>query len=169
MLIDESTRFNSEFVRVKIACRDDNEVPESTEGTLGLFVYDFFFELESPDLQEGEAQKIGVKADDTCSTEPKILQKTDHTVCVLCDVGDKLGEKQPRGQYPCQTQLPSSWEKWKTYAADTKWVRPATDISRENVEGYEEEEVIPAATYEPTGSSEEYKAQVSRILGEDAE
>ena len=47
MVIDESTRFNREFVRVKIACRNVDLVPASAECALGLFLYDFFFEKET--------------------------------------------------------------------------------------------------------------------------
>ena len=46
MEIDESTRYKTEFVRIKIACRDVHEVPASAEGNLGIYIYDFFFELE---------------------------------------------------------------------------------------------------------------------------
>lgn len=36
------------FVRVRIACRDIYEVPDSAEGNLGLNIFDFFYELEEP-------------------------------------------------------------------------------------------------------------------------
>jgi hypothetical protein len=44
--IDENTRYNPDFVRVKISCRDVMEVPESHEGNLGLYIYDFLYERE---------------------------------------------------------------------------------------------------------------------------
>jgi hypothetical protein len=44
--IDESTRFNPEYVRIKIACRDVMEIPESAEGNLGLYIFDLFYEKE---------------------------------------------------------------------------------------------------------------------------
>jgi hypothetical protein len=44
--IDESTRFNPEFVRIKIVCRDVLEIPESAEGNLGMYIFDFFYERE---------------------------------------------------------------------------------------------------------------------------
>ena len=46
MEIDESTRYKTEFVRIKIDCRDVHEVLASAEGNLGIYIYDFFFELE---------------------------------------------------------------------------------------------------------------------------
>ena len=42
LVIDENTRFRQDFVRVKIACRDVNQVPSSVECNLGLYIYDFF-------------------------------------------------------------------------------------------------------------------------------
>jgi preprotein translocase subunit YajC len=44
--IDENTRYNPDYVRVKIACREIAEVPESAEGNLGMFIFDFFYERE---------------------------------------------------------------------------------------------------------------------------
>lgn len=41
--IDEKTRHKNDYVRVKIACRDVTLVPASTESSLGLMIYDFFF------------------------------------------------------------------------------------------------------------------------------
>jgi len=61
--IDEQTRFRHDYVRVKIACRDIRQVPPSAECNLGLFIYDFFFELEDTELQEpiplNTATKVG--------------------------------------------------------------------------------------------------------------
>lgn len=61
--IDEKSRFRSDYVRVKIACRDASLVPSSAEGTLGMMIYDFFFEREVTDEIDKEAIKIGVKDD----------------------------------------------------------------------------------------------------------
>ena len=46
MDIDEKTRFRADYVRVKIACRDISRVPKTTDGALGLYIYDFTFERE---------------------------------------------------------------------------------------------------------------------------
>ena len=61
--IDEQTRFRHNYVRVKIACRDIRQVPLSAECNIGLFIYDFFFELEDNEAQEpiplNTATKVG--------------------------------------------------------------------------------------------------------------
>jgi hypothetical protein len=46
MAVDENSRFNTEYVRMKIACREVEAIPESAEGCLGMHIYDFFFERE---------------------------------------------------------------------------------------------------------------------------
>ena len=60
--IDENTRFRHDFVRVKIACRDLSQVPPSAECNLDLFIYDFFFEIEKPDQQKIQSEKLATKA-----------------------------------------------------------------------------------------------------------
>lgn len=40
--IDETTRNRNDFVRIKLACRDVSQVPNSAENTLGMLIYDFF-------------------------------------------------------------------------------------------------------------------------------
>ena len=64
MVIDEGTRFNNDFVMVKIACRNVNLVPPSVESTLGLFLYDFYFEREEPNEEDHDplAAKITTNA-----------------------------------------------------------------------------------------------------------
>jgi hypothetical protein len=59
--IDESTRHNAEFVRVKIACRNVLEVPPIAEGTLGLNLFDFHYETETCIKEQGDKTKEGVK------------------------------------------------------------------------------------------------------------
>jgi hypothetical protein len=44
-------------VRIKFACRDAMEVPESAEGNLGLYIYDFFYEREALNSYHGEKSK----------------------------------------------------------------------------------------------------------------
>ncbi|CAN6332099.1 unnamed protein product [Urochloa humidicola] len=63
MMIDEKTRLKSDYVRMRIACRDATKVPTSVEGTLGLKIYDFFFEREVLDEMPEDGAKIGVQAD----------------------------------------------------------------------------------------------------------
>ena len=59
--IDEKTRYSHEFVKIKIACRDIYVVPETVESTLGVFIYDFAFELEEDAEQREHKLKSGVK------------------------------------------------------------------------------------------------------------
>jgi len=64
MVIDEGTRFNNDFLMVKIACRNANLVPPSVESSLGLFLYDFYFEREGPNEEDHDplAAKITTNA-----------------------------------------------------------------------------------------------------------
>lgn len=62
--IDEKSRNRSDYVRVKIACRDVLRVPVSAESTLGMNIYDFFFEREIHDESQPEERKVGVQIED---------------------------------------------------------------------------------------------------------
>ena len=42
--IDEGSRYRYDYVRLRIACRDVSKVPETAEGTLGMYIIDFGFE-----------------------------------------------------------------------------------------------------------------------------
>jgi len=46
LAIDEKYRFRTDYVRINLACRDITQVPAVAESTLGLKIYDFFFERE---------------------------------------------------------------------------------------------------------------------------
>jgi hypothetical protein len=59
MDIDEKTRYNPEFVRIKIACRDVEAVPESAEGNLGIYIYDFFYEKEEDEENNRRREREG--------------------------------------------------------------------------------------------------------------
>lgn len=61
MEIDEKTRFKAEFVRVKIACRDVQKVPNIAEGTLGIHLHDLIFEHEVPERQTIKTLSSGIK------------------------------------------------------------------------------------------------------------
>lgn len=54
--IDEKTRFGVDYVRLRIACRDITKVPKTTEGVLGLTLYDFSFEREI--FEEGNVKVL---------------------------------------------------------------------------------------------------------------
>ena len=76
--IDEKTRYSHEFVRIKIACKDIYAIPETVESTLGVFIYDFAFELEEDAEQKEHRLKSGVKIHEyELQPSPK-KQKMDH-------------------------------------------------------------------------------------------
>lgn len=62
--IDEKSRPRNEFVRARIAYRDVKAVPGVVESSLGLFIYDFFFEREVQKDEEEEKLSNEVKVDD---------------------------------------------------------------------------------------------------------
>jgi hypothetical protein len=59
VVVDEKTRLKNEVVRVKIACRYVVQVPAVAEGSLGMWLYDFFFEREVVDEMQGKKDKEG--------------------------------------------------------------------------------------------------------------
>ncbi|CAL4976870.1 unnamed protein product [Urochloa decumbens] len=68
--IDEKTRYRDDYVKMRIACRDVTQVPEVAESSLGLFIYDFFFERET--VEPAQAQQpvspVGASKMDNCET-----------------------------------------------------------------------------------------------------
>jgi len=79
MAIDESTRFNKKYVRVKIACRNVDMVLASTENTLELFIYDFFFERELSQDERVDHPKTKIPSE-THDLQPSPKKpRTDHT------------------------------------------------------------------------------------------
>jgi hypothetical protein len=63
--IDERTRLRNEYVRARIACRDVTVVPGVVEGSLGLFLYDFFFEREIHSEEDEQFLETGIRIDDS--------------------------------------------------------------------------------------------------------
>ncbi|KAL5665135.1 hypothetical protein ACJX0J_025243, partial [Zea mays] len=63
--IDERTRLRNEYVRARIACRDVTAVPGVVEGSLGLFLYDFFFEREIHSEEDEQSLETGIRVDDS--------------------------------------------------------------------------------------------------------
>lgn len=61
--IDERTRMNTDYVRVRIACRDINLVSASAESSLGLKIYDFFYEREVEEEVRPDIGKTGIRTD----------------------------------------------------------------------------------------------------------
>ncbi|PWZ08767.1 hypothetical protein Zm00014a_022650 [Zea mays] len=63
--IDERTRLRNEYVRARIACRDVTAVPGVVESSLGLFLYDFFFEREIHSEEDEQSLETGIRVDDS--------------------------------------------------------------------------------------------------------
>jgi hypothetical protein len=63
--IDEATRHKAGYVRVKIACREVAKVPETAKGTLGLMIYDFFFEREVYVEEGGKSGNVAIAVHDS--------------------------------------------------------------------------------------------------------
>lgn len=64
MEIDERTRLRSEYVRMKIACRDILKVPRVAEGNLGIYIHDFIFEREVVEDDPSRVSASGTKVGD---------------------------------------------------------------------------------------------------------
>jgi hypothetical protein len=61
--VDKSTLNIADYVRVKIAAKDVSKIPESTEGAIIPYMYDFFYEREVI-LEEKKEASVGmVKVD----------------------------------------------------------------------------------------------------------
>ncbi|KAL5675965.1 hypothetical protein ACJX0J_012096, partial [Zea mays] len=63
--IDERTRLRNEYVRARIACRDVTAVPGVVESSLGLFLYDFFFEREIHSEEDEQSLETRIRVDDS--------------------------------------------------------------------------------------------------------
>lgn len=77
MAIYEGTRFNRDYVRVKIACRNVELVPPSAECTLDMFLYDFFFEREVPQMERQDNLKTRIPTETPRPQPSPKKQKTD--------------------------------------------------------------------------------------------
>ena len=62
--MDEKTRFRTDYVRMRIACRDILKVPSIAKGTLGLYLHDFIFEREVPEEDSMKTLKSGIKVNE---------------------------------------------------------------------------------------------------------
>jgi hypothetical protein len=151
--IDESTRFNPEFVRIKIACRDVMEIPESAEGDLGMYIFDFFYEREEAEGAQHDKQKSGVRVEDQGAQPSPKKMKTTHAT-----------SKQSFQETPTNVSVGGG-------AMDTDKGRGRYAPSKFSREKYviDEEEAIPAATYEPSDSSDDFQTQVDKVIGGEAE
>ena len=201
MAIDESTRFNADYVRLKIACRNVELVPPSAESTLGLFLYDFFFEREIP--QEERQDNIKNKTTNVIpdhQPSPK-KQRTEHaeeTHEKEAPSEQNKGDAVFGGNHNRKACLDNAELARLTNSApgkmhnapSKKTLQTGLDkmlniekmVNAGNIDTLTEEEIIPAANYEPSGDmngeeesceesegSGEYVSKINKILGSDAE
>jgi hypothetical protein len=68
--VDKSTLNRADFIRVKIAVKDVSKVPESTEGAILPYLYDFFCEREVVLEEKKESKAVLVQVD---KKDPKKL------------------------------------------------------------------------------------------------
>jgi hypothetical protein len=57
--VDKSTLNRADYVRVKIAVKEVSKMPESAEGAIKPYLYDFFYEREVI-LEEKKEDNVGV-------------------------------------------------------------------------------------------------------------
>jgi hypothetical protein len=161
--IDDSTRFH-ESVRVKIACRNVNEVPDIAEGTLGTNIYDFFFEMESPSPYQGERIKSGVRIEEQGGQASPKKMKTGH--------GGNEGKEVTPGKSSSQKDVADTYG--KKCGMNESCMSAPGKMYNEKVKDKEfspmdEDEAIPAANYESSESSDDFQLQVDNVLGDEAE
>ncbi|KAG2588383.1 hypothetical protein PVAP13_5NG221881 [Panicum virgatum] len=160
---------------MKIACRDVLAIPKTTESTLGMFIYDFHFELEDQLTSGGAKHMSGVKIIEHDGQPSPKKQKMDQS---------KMGPRAPKeGPSVFDGKVSEAKHTQKKGDADElleRLVRSAPDkvmacggdmndeIS--STRDMEMEEAIPAATYEPSHSSEKYfQIQVKKIWDDEGE
>ena len=163
--IDERTRFNHEFVRVKISCRYLTQVPSSTECNLAMFIYDFFFDLEPSEQQKAADIKMATKVGESDEQLTPKKMRTENSIRPR-SAGlqkEKRNEDIPRGsgKNPCQDSVTTFT---KFGSAPGKMIN-ADKFRTESMKGKEggvndmgcnrssflpDEDTIPAATYEPS-------------------
>lgn len=157
--IDESTRFNRDFVRVKIACRNVDLVPPSAECNLGLYIYDFFFKREA--LQEDNMINLGV-ADSMENPETQASPKRPRTYYHgPSDSGTKTSKgKDPvtdsfQGKQHCRTGSVVDVAVRLSRSAPSKLMMNKVKtqfpnlVEKDSEDHMGVEEAIPVATYVP--------------------
>ncbi|RLN12752.1 hypothetical protein C2845_PM09G07180 [Panicum miliaceum] len=183
MEIDESTRYKAEYVRIKIACRNIYEVPDSAEGTLGVHLYDFFFELEEPENMKRGAQKssVGVPGVDT-QPSPKKMRKdgTHPSSSSNKNMETPAAKNHAMGSGGRHSaNISALFPEKVAFSAPGKInLDKANDVKKMGVgcddipESQEDSETIPAATYQPSpggedesDSSADFEGEINKVLG----
>ncbi|KAG2591038.1 hypothetical protein PVAP13_5NG450180 [Panicum virgatum] len=165
--IDEQTRFRHDYVRVKVACRDIRQVPPSAECNLGMFIYDFFFELEDTETQEPIPLNTATKVGDPDEHPSSKKMRTEESLGSESQKG-KSTEEHPKGSGKgvrsetdhlsrkfgsAPSKLPSHGNLKSTSSFSEK------GLGFINMEGGNtpippDDEIIPAAMYEPNNDTE---------------
>ncbi|KAG2582645.1 hypothetical protein PVAP13_6KG185730, partial [Panicum virgatum] len=177
MAIYEGTRFNRDYVRVKIACRNVELVPPSAECTLGMFLYDFFFEREPGPKKQKTDPAGGQKEYETPKNTNKVNpDKGGNDKGGSCKCGGDLVRLINSAQSKINSAMNNVVFKLTSSKEndDSKKV-PANDT-------LSQEETIPAATYDPKGDKNgnedsydtsedscDYVNEIQKVLGSDAE
>lgn len=198
MAIDEGTRFSKDFVRVKIACRNIDLVPSSAESTLGLFLYDFFFEreLSQEERMDKLNTKISVEEQDPQPSPkkprtepfggtPEKEATKEYDKSNTSQGGKYSGKACLAGEGKLSSFAPSKFFSSK-YTVASDLLQPSgkqghSGLNRKENENMSLEETIPAATYEPSGETNDgdksgadsdescgYVNEVHKILGHEA-
>lgn len=182
--IDENTRYKPEFVRMKIACMNIYEVPESAESSLGMFLYDFIFELEELETmgKKGLRAETKTRVNDTLRSPKKprtdnstfTANKSSGASVTITHITEQGCSKNAGGSNSKQNfsrlfgSAPRKLYKDKSYTNHK-------NISKLREDEIEAGEVIPAATYEPSkdmsdnensDTSGNYANQVSQVFGD---
>jgi hypothetical protein len=77
--VDKTTLSRSDYVRIKIIARDVSKVPASAEGSIGLYLYAFFYEREVTVGEALEANMILVQ-EETREEEHPSTKKLGHDI-----------------------------------------------------------------------------------------
>ena len=180
MTIDEKARYNPDHVRVRIACRDVLAVPKTAESTLGIYLYDFQFELEGDTSYSEPGQSSRVKINDLDhqpnSKKPRMehgnvgqgASKTTSSAPENTDPGHGTNHLQ-------KMVIGGDTEKRILNSAPPKISYSRKKITTEvkktaiNSEPEFSDEVIPAATYEPSDSSDDFPTLVNKVWDDGAE
>jgi len=158
MQIDESTIFNRDFVRIKIACRNVELVPPSAECNLGMYIYDFLFERE---VSQDDDMLNHEVANAVENPEVQASPKRPRTETIFGASGSKTDKGKDhvqdsfQGKQHCRTgsvvdvavKLPGS-APGKLLSSKFK-VQTSKPVEGEIGENLGVEEAIPAATYIP--------------------
>jgi len=179
VMIDEKTRYNPDFVILLIACRDVLAVPEIAESSLGIYLYDFYFELEEGAGQMGDGQSSGVKVQDNEAQPSSKKQKMDHQMLGKDKSASDSSQKEvgdPKHHHSrgyggdiytklCtsahgKVNLTKGSEKGKNPEGMSELKGGNNELPK--LSNMDMEEDIPAATYEPSDSGDDFQTQAEK-------